>query len=633
MLEPNNRRLLLEALRPPDGWRLDWAVGTTYTLDLIALLTAPVAFAFSDWQGSDGKPVMDPLALLKAVRQYAGKVCLFCQAGKIHVPRAYQPLLASLEDSVMEANAPLGGSFHPKMWFLRFVEVDAGTVHYRVLCASRNMTFDRCWDTLLCLDGSLRDRQNAYATNHPLGQFLEALPEMCVRPLTKKWKRRLKQLAHEIRRVEFEIPEPFDKMDFWPIGLQPNEPWPFPDRIDQLFMISPFVDDAFLDDLTSKWATPMQLLSRSESLACITPAKLGSLSKVWILDDTANPEAADAELADPGQEPTTEATEEVTESPLVGLHAKVYVADAGWDAHVFTGSANATHAAFHRNVEFLIELQGKKSRCGVEALLGKGSDGQRRVSSLVDLLQPFKPAEPSDVDSEEIEFERRVDRLAKTLSESAPAAECRPAMAGTEGYALQLRPSRSLKRGSNLDIRLQVRPISLPQAVLTPVDLTAAIWAEFSSVTLLGLTSFFVFRAESVDQKLCRQFVLNIPLAGAPDHRSEAVLRELLSDRDRVLSFLLLLVADAGARDIGRLTASGVKSEVDGFVASPFGTTLLESLVRALDRDPERVDQVAEVIRDLEQSSEGKQLLPDDLALIWQPILDARAEQIARGHQ
>ena len=128
MLEPNSRRLLLESLQPPPEYRLDWAVGTTFTLDLMALLSAPVAFAFSDWQDREGRPTADPLALLKAVRQYASRICLFCQGGKIHVPRAYQPLLASLEDCIVEAHAPLGGSFHPKMWFLRFVSEDE-TVH------------------------------------------------------------------------------------------------------------------------------------------------------------------------------------------------------------------------------------------------------------------------------------------------------------------------------------------------------------------------------------------------------------------------------------------------------------------------------------------------------------------------
>ena len=168
MLEPNSRRLLMESLQPPDGCRLEWAVGTTYTLDLMALLSAPVAFAFSDWQDRDGRPTCDPLALLKAVRQYASQVCLFCQAGKIQVPKTYQPLLASLEDSIFQANAPRGGSFHPKMWFLRFVDNDEDTVKYRVLCASRNMTFDRSWDTCLVLDGTLTDRKNAFAKNHPL---------------------------------------------------------------------------------------------------------------------------------------------------------------------------------------------------------------------------------------------------------------------------------------------------------------------------------------------------------------------------------------------------------------------------------------------------------------------------------
>ena len=44
MLQPTDRRLLFDALAPPTGFKLDFAVGTTYTLDLFALLSAPVAF-------------------------------------------------------------------------------------------------------------------------------------------------------------------------------------------------------------------------------------------------------------------------------------------------------------------------------------------------------------------------------------------------------------------------------------------------------------------------------------------------------------------------------------------------------------------------------------------------------------
>lgn len=44
MLEPGERHLLADALRPPEGYQFDCAISTTFTLDLLTLLTMPVAF-------------------------------------------------------------------------------------------------------------------------------------------------------------------------------------------------------------------------------------------------------------------------------------------------------------------------------------------------------------------------------------------------------------------------------------------------------------------------------------------------------------------------------------------------------------------------------------------------------------
>ncbi|MBX9719438.1 MAG: hypothetical protein K2X36_11450, partial [Microbacteriaceae bacterium] len=81
MLDPRGRQLLLAALRPPDGFRFDCAVGTTFALDLIALLTAPLAFAMFDWQDDEGRltadpagPGADPLALLESLRRCADRI-------------------------------------------------------------------------------------------------------------------------------------------------------------------------------------------------------------------------------------------------------------------------------------------------------------------------------------------------------------------------------------------------------------------------------------------------------------------------------------------------------------------------------------------------------------------------------
>ena len=41
------------------------------------------------------------------------------------------------------------------------------------------------------------------------------------------------------------------------------------------------------------------------------------------------------------------------ENDFSGLHAKLYILEEGWDARLWTGSANATNAAFSgANVEF-----------------------------------------------------------------------------------------------------------------------------------------------------------------------------------------------------------------------------------------------------------------------------------------
>ena len=121
MLGTRERTLLLEILRPPAGYRLRRAVGTSYTLDLIALLTAPLAFTFFDAHDEEGAPMDDPVALLEALRRHAQKITLFCQAGAIAVPRPEQTLLAYLEGSVIEVQPHQPeGIFHPKVWVLAF---------------------------------------------------------------------------------------------------------------------------------------------------------------------------------------------------------------------------------------------------------------------------------------------------------------------------------------------------------------------------------------------------------------------------------------------------------------------------------------------------------------------------------
>jgi hypothetical protein len=144
MLRPDERQHLLELLRSPAGCKLDVAVGTTYSLDLISALMLPLSFAFFDWERADGELVADPLALLEALRRYGDRFTIFCQSGQIRLPSKYSPLVTFLEPCIYDVEAPdAEGVFHPKVWALRFV-ADDSAIRYRVLCLSRNLGHRRC---------------------------------------------------------------------------------------------------------------------------------------------------------------------------------------------------------------------------------------------------------------------------------------------------------------------------------------------------------------------------------------------------------------------------------------------------------------------------------------------------------
>jgi hypothetical protein len=495
------------------------------------------------------------------------------------------------------------------------------------------MTFDRSWDTMLCLEGPLRDRVNAFAQNHPLGEFVAALPAMAPRGLAPIWRERMKQLAHELRRVEFEVPPPFCEMAFWPLGANGKASWPFPRRMDRVLVISPFMDDGFVEDLADHQA-PVSVVSRPESLAALAPEAVRRLTKLWVLDDTAEPEAVEleeppAEDLPPAGDGPAEKAVPAGEIPLVGLHAKVFVADAGWSAHVWTGSANATRAAFNRNVEFLVELRGKRKDCGTEATLGTPEDtGPKRVRCLADLLCPYEYAADGDLaDGAKDAFERAADRLAKQIADVAPVARCEP-IPERDRFAVTLSGTGEAAVTIPAGWQLRVWPISLPEGMAQAADPAHDPWARFESVSVEGLTAFFAFEALSEDDRFRQRFVLRVPLHGAPQDRRDRILRHLLSDPERVLRFLLLLLTDRGAKEFSRWAVPTPSFEGKGGpVHSLFESSLFESLLRALDRDPERIDQVAQLIEDLCQTPEGRQLLPPRVEEVIRPICEVRRRQ------
>ena len=654
MLAPRERSLLLEALRPPSGYRLGRAIATTYTLDLLALLTAPLAFTFFDWEDEEGRPSANPLALLEAVRRHARKLHVFCHGGAIQVPKRGQVLFAHLEPCVVEVAAPRGGVFHPKLWVLRF-EPEPGTdepVRFRLLVGTRNLTFDRSWDTLLQLEGELVERRNAISMNRPLAEFVAALPGLAIHGAPPRAEAAAREFADQLQRVRWELPRRVKGIEFLPLGLG-RRTWPF-DGGRQRLVMAPFLDAWFLERFGAERRDGI-VVSRPDALQEAASGLRGYQERFVLADGTDGEGGFEAEAEADGEGGAAESpgTSMATEDTgqLSGLHAKLFVLDDGHRTQVYTGSANGTRAAFERNVEFLVRLDATKQAMGIEALLGRDERG-----ALHELLEAWHPMEV-EVD-EERALRGRLERAAEAARQAVVAAELRLELRSVGssshgGNGSRPHPSMELQgestdrgvardggesefilelHGELPDLEGGVQLTSWP-VVLSP---RAAVALEGGSplarfaVSLGAATAFLAFEVVAREAGLEHRirFARRLSLGGLPEDRDERLLRALLKDRETVMRLLYLLLS---AEEISAetLTAFATGEGAAEWRSSDYGLPLFEPLVRALARGPEALEPVERLVADLARTEEGRALLPEGFEELWGAVRAAR-EELAR---
>lgn len=602
--------MLLDALAPPEGYELDQAVGTTFTLDLVALLRVPLAATTLPWSEGDGEPVSNPFALLAALRRHADRISLFCHAGAIKVPAGLQPLFTLLEGCVNQVVAPRGGFFHPKLWLMRFKEREGAAVAYRLIVLSRNLTFDRCWDIALVLDGDLIDRRNAFALNHPLADLVAALPGMAEAahvPVNEATAARVDLLAAEVRRVRWENPEDFELLKFHPMGHDGRVRWPFP-YLHRLLVVSPFVGEGSLSTLGELPYAGSTLVARFEELLKLPPHVYKAFDEVFAFDDGQG-------LLDAGNPVGNDAVKE-----LAGLHAKLFLGEADRRARLWVGSANATEAALGSptkpgtNVELLVELSGVRSRHGVQAT----SDGLVNAGLLRKFVAPTEPT----VDPVDEEMQRDLQHLATRLASGALKAVV--LTDGDNSHRIEVRATDHPVELSP-DIELQVRPITVQPLRTAELDRDPIV--VFPAIAPINVTSFFEFALtiRRDERRKQHNFVATLALEGAPEGRGEAVMADLLSSPDRLIAFLLLLLATDGASSetaLDRLEQIAAGPSPGSNNSASVGLPLLEPMLRALDRDPGRLDEFARVISDLSEDESAASRLPEGLTKLW-AIVDA----------
>ena len=572
-------------LRPPDGYVLDQAVATTYSADLQTLISIPVALVYAQTLEGDLSEVR--IELLEAIKEFSNKVRVYHQKGQLHVPKANW-LYAFMEDAlvpILPENAFT--SFHPKVWLIRYRAKNEDAIpHFRLIVLSRNLTFDRSWDVACSLDGKPQSKE--LNDNQPLLKFFGWLDKQHPIPNAKT-------LLNELARVKFDAPEKFGKLLFHPIGIPGFEKNPVEQqKSDNALIISRFLHPKALQTIRNNTAKEMHLLSEKVDLLTIPISVREQFRSYhlneWIIDG----ESIDAaEDGNPDQQKQH-------------LHAKLFIfRTMGENSRWFLGSANATEAAFCRNVEFLVELRTDAYQARPRKVLGTLVE-EYGTGAFVE-LPPDQEAPCSKAEAQRNEIREFEYNLLKADMEA-----CLKPGSQKDTYDLVLRVTAP-RFPSVKDFKVTVKPFNIES---TPQALASGSSKDlrFSAISESYLSRFLHLTITGRDLPT-RQFLICVPMTGLPRQRLESIFRKVITSPDKFFQYLRFLLAEEVCKeDLIRVSTNKVVSSSE-VGAMAFDAPLYEQLLVAASRAPSKLRAVDDVIRKL--NTEESSVIPADFLELW----------------
>ena len=609
MLDVKKHRLDYGAmLIPPKGYRLAKAVAATYTLDLNTLLSIPVALFFS--QTLEGNFDAERVQLLEAIQRCPDVLRIYHQKGKIHVPRKHNRLYGLLEPCVVGILPDDAyTAFHPKVWVLRY-EHDEEPTMYRVIVLSRNLTYDRSWDIAAHLDGVVTEDQQR--KNQPLVSFVKHL-------LSYEGFDGDRMFVADLRKVEFQTPAGFNKNFFFhPVGIE-GHPNPIVTQTgSRVICISPFVHDEAIKTLRGNVTDELLIFGCREELRRLDPQTLSDVRSFAISDLI-----VDGESQDKGEDGEGEQSEQ-------NLHAKLYVyqresASTSW----FLGSANATKAAFERNIEFLLELRGSGAAVQLDRLkdelLGENEQGG--------IFQQYEPpSEPFD-DSETRKLEEALRLLEYDLLKHLEIKKAAVTPSENEAnFDLHL----ILDPGSRKWHGLTVKVSPFNSDGLEPKELLSGCVTElvFQNINESNLSRFLRFEIWQGAERQ-RAFLIKVKIEGLPESRVSRILRSIINSRDRFFEYLRFLLADDLAKEPVGTEPGEDRGDSDGESGNiwDMSTPIFEQLLLASSRSPRRLKAIDDVIQQL-RKEEGEDstsnVIPHEFLEFWEAFKQIVPQQPMR---
>lgn len=604
MLHPKHNRIDYGAqLIPPEGYELNYAVGTTYSLDLETLMVLPVALFYS--QLLDTTPDMLRYDMLDAITNAADKITVYYQKGKLIAPKQYHSLMAYWEKGIeavkMDSHI---SSFHPKVWIIRF-EAAEQPARYRLLVTSRNLTFARDWDIAFSTEGTVTSQD--VDKNGPLVDFMHYLSSKGIRPLPDKF-------IKELGRVEFNHPTGFRLLNFFPIGISfPKGKTIYDNPLsgkswDKLLVISPFVDDTVLKRLSKN--TSAVILSRKEELDGLdknTIKELGNDNFYQFSQFIQEAESLETISENSDYEPMDQ-----------NLHAKLFIGSKNGYHHWFLGSANSTLPAFGRNVEFMIELKTElhqQSPTKILSLLTKTGKGE------IALFEPYDVKYRNDIASRH-EQELDLRKIIYDLSDlSIKSSLHMTGKAGISIYDMILEVDASrLKIKEGYQARLKPLAERDKKAILIKPGIVNVV-SSFNGYTEAQLSPFIQWEVWR-DGQIIKLFLIKIEI-NLPASRLNKIFSSIINSRVKFLKYLAFILTGSDANIIGDFNKEKKDKNHDSQNSASewvmVGVPVFESLLIAASRNPGRLKSVEKLIERLQAESIDNQekIISNEFLELW----------------
>lgn len=555
-----------DILTTPD-YDVDFAVGTTYSLDLKALLIVPYSLGvFGDLSNNVKR---SPLFLLESIRRSSDHFVLFCHRGGIHMPHEVQGYYSLLEESIIEVynKENPGANFHPKIWIIKeHHHENSEDKQLKVVVMSKNLGLDNNLDMVVSMTGKINTGNSQNAHRHqPLKDFLCKLAK--VAKGTKKNKH-IREIADDLMRVDaFEVddsrfePNGYEFIPFW-FGECLNERVQFPKsfQAQSVMIISPFIDENTLTDMNAlvKNCGTKTLVTRADYISpAVIEQYVEENGSIYVMND---------QMIN-------------NDYQSIELHAKTYFfSNSRDDNRLLIGSANATNAAFHRNTEFMMSLKLKNGNNLLKRFKQEFLQMDDSGESLI--YEPVKLSYGAYEMHGRSELEKY---MCKVLCSTFGAnIEC------NEDALYRIIVSTSIP---TLTMPITIAPLQMPT-----MDLPLEKKVVFERIPLTKLSEFYILTAYKDEEHW--QEVIKIPTTNIPNERNDEIFRDIVNTKEKFYNYISFMLCDDPEEYIFELeqTARALKqNERNGQIVMP--QRIYEQMLKIAAKNPAGLEHLEDVTR------------------------------------